>query len=629
MDLRLDHVRQRLRRKVALLPTPPSTCVSVTYSRPPRRPIQQLRQSTMTQSTIPRAHPSPPSTTQSQHPNFTTMVTEMNVTLRLLTSYDNWSSTFPYRLSTSLDNFVAAIQPPRRSQSCTDHLVTATDRYKSHIQSIVRHEIASTTIYHLRQLHSITADLRDWQLAADTVRRQLNRSHKHLSPATIQPILTHLMTFILDRDAAPNLLQRHFPTLMQIAANDDDHVPEESEVFITLSSTTDSTQPNHDNNIAAAAATNNRSSLINITLDDIEPQPAVNTDVPEDRRRISTEPTDAVHDNIEPEAAAAAAVNDYPSLADIVLHSPEEEPTIDTETQENQVPQSIQLPTSTPTFIIPRSPPFESVDLRRQLPTTPMVLSNTSTPHISHTPTPPLPQRLRPLPNRVTMPPTRRIPTSSTTAPSNRSPALPAIITRNNTSTPNNASTSSSSSHNHPASNSRIINNIRSFHHNLINHWKISPEPTNFTTLVIADSNGKRWLDTPHDWVVYSFGGMKLADVANIMKKSPTVSKFDRIIIHCGRNDSLTSVKDNVNNFVTFLHSVNHSQIFIVPSLLDPQLYEAGLRLFRSIIDEEFNNNAILFDEPELYNRLDTHDTKHYARTTAKHLIQAIIHHLN
>lgn len=642
MDLRLDHVRQRLLQvallptptttRPALLPTPPST--SHAYTQPSIPPIHQR-----TQPTTINSRRSTTITHQSQHPEFTTMVTELNVTLRLLFGYDNWSSSFPERLSTSLDHFVSSIQPPRRSQSCTEKLHSATDQYKRHVQNIVITELATTALIHLRRLHQITADLRDWQLAVDTVKRQLQRSHKHLIPAMTQPTFNDLLTFILDTSSpTDNLLRRFFPNLVQAAVTHNCDL--NNTQYIVLSSTTESTQPAVYNNInstdpsypAPAAAT--ESSLIEVSLDDSNSQPAAVSDVKDKQQPTTTTsfpPISAANNNSYPPDAATAAGN-QPSLIDIILHSPDMEPPVaDIE--------SSHIPTSTPTFIIPRSPPLPSSFLRRQLPTTPTASCSVTLLPSTDIPTPPLLQRLRALPSRTSIHTTttltrhtnQSIPTATTQSIS--SPTLPTTIAGNNTSTPINARVVTSPAQPRPNTSfvysANNINNIRSFPHSHINNWRISPEPPTFTTLVIADSNGKRWLDAPPDWVIYSFSGMKLADVSNIMSKSSTINNYERIIIHCGRNDSFQSVKQNVAAFVSFIHSFTHPHLFVVPSLLDPQMYESGLRLFRQIITEEFDQHAILYDEPELYCRLNIHDTKHYSRTTARLLIQVIVHHLN
>ncbi|NJL55966.1 hypothetical protein HC928_12815 [bacterium] len=582
MDLRLDHVRYRIRRKTPLLPTPH---------------IQQLKQQTTTSQRRPPLLPTPPSTLrshaqqpttvrrstlqQSLHPDFTNMVTELNVTTRLLYGYDNWSTSFPHRLSASLDNFVSSIQPPRRSEHCTAQLQQATNDYKDTISQIIKAHLASNTLVHLRRLRHIKADLRDWQLAVDTAKRQLQRSHRHLLPSATQHTFSNLLNFILHPSTSTSdLLAQHFPNITDAAAATttpaavSGSLEADETQFIVLSSTQDTT--------TTAAAD--------------EPAPDVDA-------------------HQEPSDTGAAA--DQSSLEDIILHSP------------NMVPTPHTTPTP-PTFIIPRSSPLSVSDLRRQLPVTPATTALTSA---IHTPTPPLPQRLRPRPHRSTNPATATTyhtaqPHPVTANQSITSPRPPTTISTNNTITP--IPTSSSPSF-QPATNTSnaVSENIRSFRHEQHNEWKIGPEPQHYDTLVIADSNGKRWTDAPPNWAIYSFGGMKLSDVSTIMAAAPNLSQFRYIVIHCGRNDSYLSVKANINNFVTFLHSLRLPRLLIVPSLMDPQLHEPALLLFQQIIVEEFGDASIVYDEPHLYYRLHKHDTKHYSCITARHLIQVIMHRLN
>lgn len=645
MDLRLEHVRERLRRKVAL-PTPsdprsldhrPSRLsrqpLLPTPSRPRMPPIQQPTQSTGNHPTRRVTTNSIPTTRRSQHPQFTSMVTEFNVTVRLLFGFDNWNTTFPQRLSTSLDNFVSAIQPPRRSQACTEQLLSATDTYKRHIKDIVVREIAATSIAHLQQLRGITADLHDWQLAADTVQRQLNRSHKHLIASLTQPVFNKLISFILDHNTSYDVLTRHFPTLMQTAsANSNTNPVNDSDVFVVLSSTSVAPQPPTTAVPTANHATTS-TPVTSIESTNIKTPPTISvpivitasTTLPEETAAASAAvpapeavvSNNVTYNNVDAAAAsthntdtanAAAAADNHPSIIDIILYSPEAAPVVDTLVNITPSTSSAHLPTSTPAFIIPRSPPFTASDLRRALPATPTA---SPIPCSSVTITPPLPQRLRPRTNRTAMPPPITRQSTQTTSHFKSSPSIPT------------QPVPSTSRHDFTS------DRIRAFNNKDIDNWKVEHESAQFTTLVIADSNGKRWLDAPTDWVVYSFSGMKLADVANIIRKSPSIRQYERIIVHCGRNDSFQSVKQHVIDFVTFLHSIDHPQLFIVPSLPDPQLYETGLRLLRTIISEEFGCRAILFDEPDLFVRLNPHDTKHYSRSTAEHLIRVIVHHLN
>ncbi|NJL56183.1 hypothetical protein HC928_14130 [bacterium] len=624
MDLRLDHVGERLRRKVPLLPTPPSTFPPVQQQQ------QQQQQSTRKRPTALLTTPSTSTHTtgeHSQHPQFTQMVTYLNVLIRLMFGFDNWKASFPQRLATSLDNFVQSIQPPRRTNSCTHRLQQASREYKDNITNIITSEIVSSAFEYLRLLRQIRAKVNDWRLARDTAERQLKRSHKHLSPSTTQLTLTTLMAFALDPSSAPleELIHKHLPFITPPRSTDINNTSDSQFIilsttdtnntsdtqFVTLSSTAaDNTSDNQYIIISTADITTPETSAQPTTSTAVLPPPsaasaaaASPTATPADNRSSLYEITISM-DEEEPSDLASippttstpvqAAVNkslypDQPSIDDIILHHSSEE---------EEVTDPAADP---PTFIVPRTSPLSASDLRRQPSSTPLASSSTVLPPVVHTPTPPLPQRLRPRLNHKTI-------------SSKQHPSAPVIYTHRPT-----ISGSTTGGH-----------NIRSFRYEEKEQWSITSKPTDaIDTLVIADSNGKRWNDAPSNWIIYSFGGMKLADVSRIMAAAPQILTFKYIIVHCGRNDSYLSVKGNVFNFVNALQAFSHPRLIIVPSLVDPQLHEPGLRLFHNVIKDEFGDKAIIHDEPQFYHRLQALDTKHYSRITARHLIQVIIHCLN
>ncbi|NJL56047.1 hypothetical protein HC928_13330 [bacterium] len=589
MDLRLDHVRERFRRKEPLLPTPTSTSP----------PIQQQRQQS-TSKRRPALLPTPSSYTQrtqqeSRHSQFTTMVTYLNVTLRLMFGLDNWKTSFPQRLATSLLNFTDSIQPPRRTDSCSQRLQEATQEYQNNIRNIVASETTSNILDHLRLLRQIRANLSDWRLAADTAERQLKRSHKHLSPSTTQRTLNSLIAFALDSSTSPaeELVRKYFPSIVlpacTVASNTSD------DQFITLSST-DHNNTSCDQYIILSSTNANTPDTSHLANDPTPltastPTTATPAAVPSPPSPPTTAKTiatpAAVPANSLPSSPEATAA-DQPSIDEITIDSADEEDTT--------VPAA-----NPPIFIVPRTSPLSASDLRRQLPSTPAVSNSSTLPSAIHTPTPPLPQRLRPRRNRMTIPSKQHSTALIASTP---------LPTASGTST--------------------AVNNIRSFRYEEKDQWKINTEPSDAVdTLVIADSNGKRWNDAPSNWLIYSFGGMKLVDVSRIMAAAPNIKKYKHVIIHCGRNDSYLSVKANVSEFVNFLQAYRHRRLLIVPSLADPQLHEPGLRLFHNVVSDEFGDMAIIHDEPQFYHRLHSQDVKHYSRTTARHLIHVILHRLN
>lgn len=614
---------------------PPSTSIS-TVRRPNAHTTTTRQDQTTTETT---------SITRSNNPAFLDMVNGINITVRLLIAYGNWDSEFPWRLSKALRNFTDSVQPPRRSSAVDRRLAEATNKYKKTIHHIIINDIAISAIQQLENLRSIRASPSDWQLAADTATRQLRRSHKHIVPALLLPVINKVMLFIRDTSTTPDLLKRYFPHLVYYATNNpnpSNTTIHDSSEHIILSSTTTNAPSTPINNtnpniLIPAPAAERQITLTDIVLDspDFEHRATSDTETDNDHAAV---PTNTTHSSPIPTTSDRQPNSTPAPSGNVVLHpspsaphlQPAHSPTSRTSTSTTRPPLSQQskLPTSNRRRLPAISTPAGTTCGHSQATLTPTAAA-------TH---PSLPASATPANTDNNIPTSRQLPTPTSSIPTSSSsttasPTTAAVTTVSTTaSAPAGAivrrSSATSSSHSVIATDS--TDNIRPFYSCRRNMWRIKPEPAKYTTLVIADSNGKRWVDAPDHWVIYSFSGMRLGDVANIMSRSmQLIQQYQKLIIHCGRNDTFRSVADNFETFVSYINTVTHPPITIVPSLVDPHQDEPGLTQLRQMISEEFSNNAVLFNQPQHFVRYRPPDLKHYHRSTARHLITAIIDHLN
>ena len=555
MDLRIPPPsRLRAPPKIGLLPTPPPIRICDNrYNQPP----DEINNGNRKMNHPNRQRNRPTEDQHSSHPQFTTMVTLFNVITRLLIALENWQSSFPSKLGTVLKNFTDNIRPPRRSSTLTESLATLTHHYKQDISSAVTDDIKRTTTNQLNLIRGITANSKDWHLAATTARKQLLRSHHHINAGKLHSFHKVILDLISNTDTSvESVFLPHRPLTSH----------QSNQVIETTSSSSSPSPPSPP------------------------PPPPLLSTLPTSTPRIPQRPI------------------------------PRESTTL----------SSLSPMTSAPLLPLPPPPPSSQGHLRTSYPNSHCggnvtlydIICNSTSAHDDSTsdPTPSLlPMNSSPSPSSDSSSIAEETTLTLSTHPTDTGSDKPRTTSGNNT-------TSS-----HPIVHQNDINlyRIRPFYPSHKNTWRISSEEEPFDTLIIADSNGKRWMDAPTNWLVYAFSGMKLQDVANIMKKSPSIARFKRIIIHCGRNDSFESVKYNIESFVDFLKGYTGPPITIIPSLPDPGLDETGLHLFRTIISEEFENAAVIFNQPHLYERLRPRDYKHYSRSTAKYLIDSIIQHLN
>ena len=549
----------------------------------------------------------PPQSNRSSNPAFVDMVRGINSTARLLFGYDNWQAQFPWRLSQALQNFTESIHPPHRAATTGNRLNETTKIYKKKIQQIVINELCISAIQQLEHLHTIQASSADWQLAAETAMRQLRRSHKHIIPALLQPLIKKIVNYSQETDTQARTLKRYFPQLLsqqQHSSNGSDTT--ESSEYIVLSSTANeptspvqTTSPSADNSSsnndeANTGVINQAPSTVDLTTlsDIILHSPDLNDDQ-------STADTEADNGNTNSTTHSTPAAARSPANSTLIG----QQETASATTTTTTAPLTTQHP-------LPQRTKLPVASGKRSLQTTPV---NTPTDNTQS----------------VTNGTSRHRPTTRTSA------TAAAAAAATNTTTVVSAAAGTTTPSQQPSTSSLSTtddtsSNIRPFYYSQRLHWRIKSESERFTTLVIADSNGKRWTDAPRHWVIYSFSGMSLGDVTDIMSASMAeIKKYQKIIIHCGRNDSFRSIAANYDNFATFISSITHPPITIVPSLIDPRHQEPGLIQLRQMIAEGFENDAILYDEPQHYVRWRPADLKHYHNSTAKHLIDAIIRDLN
>jgi hypothetical protein len=159
----------------------------------PRTTIHTTKSTNNRTNTHPHTHNTRTNSLTQPHstnPHFTSLVTHINSLLRLLHSTHSWEAGIPTRLQSSVNTFISSIHPPAPSPSLEQQLNT-------HSQAFLRHIRLTVTTHNNTTYTRLLADLsalnrQDYALAESVVRRQLKRSHPHLTQNTITQYLTSI-----------------------------------------------------------------------------------------------------------------------------------------------------------------------------------------------------------------------------------------------------------------------------------------------------------------------------------------------------------------------------------------------------------------------------------------------------
>ena len=676
-----DHLRLRAppkRAHVVTLVDPsisrtsrPIRLMDIVFPTAPQRPTNIVPPRRLYSDVVRGPPPKATRQERSDLPEFTALVTLINVVTRLILGLQSWTSSFPRRLESALNNFTESIQPPRRSVVLTTRLRDSTNIYKSIIRKQVCDEYRSNITAQLRALDMDNhPSEEDFEMAIGVAKRQLRRSHKHFDEGTLDAVIQRLAAFRADeyKHTFKQNIAEHFPELLQTGLPSKVNIATQTSIqgghggscwspsdrFPIAAGGTRGTAGGHDVRGVSACPAGYREedtsvdNGIETVHSDATPRTPQSVVADHDGGPVTA--IAAIDEDVAHTDTAVGASN----LCHIVhaeVHAADTEDgpgatcqrdgsggndNVPSRPVEHEVHQTDTLDDVEPDVVEPDTsglPPRDVLHSISVADTSVGRSPSTSTPrhpgpglHFPHS---------RPSTPRSTANPTvdaatlaavaqlaRRSVTHESSAQSTSSGSTPSI---------RRLPTPPAGGPGRPAYIPLGTNNIRSAYHSHQKWWKVKTEPIQYQTLVIADSNGKRWFDTPDDWVIYSFSGMKIADIPSIIGRSTAVRNFRQIIIHVGTNDDTSSVVANLDRFISYIKSTS-LPIWIVPSIIDPCNTPSAttyLQNLRTILAEEFGDRCILYDDISTYHRFSDTDNKHYSRSTARHLIRHILHCLN
>lgn len=166
--------------------------------------------------------------------------------------------------------------------------------------------------------------------------------------------------------------------------------------------------------------------------------------------------------------------------------------------------------------------------------------------------------------------------------------------------------------------------------------WKTDKPATGQRTLVITDSNGRNWINTPDDWTVYSFSGASLSNITNLLNNIEDAQSWTNIIICIGVNDIYSSCDigtfyRRITALYDSLRSIHKNATFVIPPYSGPHYPKHILDRFSALdgyIREIFDPLHVIRNQKIHFAPLD--DTnKHYTRSVAQKIIDNIVHTLS
>ena len=165
--------------------------------------------------------------------------------------------------------------------------------------------------------------------------------------------------------------------------------------------------------------------------------------------------------------------------------------------------------------------------------------------------------------------------------------------------------------------------------------WTIDRPLDGRNILVITDSNGKTWTNTPQNWTVYAFSGAHIDDITELLDKQPLDKNWHIVIISVGINDVFTHPPDvDLNNKLQALANKCKQQhdhvIFVTPP--HNKSYHASIHvkiftLLQEFATKHFTADNCINTENITFKYQNINDNKHYTLDTADKIINLIKSH--
>ncbi len=159
----------------------------------------------------------------------------------------------------------------------------------------------------------------------------------------------------------------------------------------------------------------------------------------------------------------------------------------------------------------------------------------------------------------------------------------------------------------------------------------------NTTTVVIADSNGRRWENIPEDWIVHAFSGAKLNDAIDLLESIQIPTQIRNIVLALGINNR-DATSDDITRCITKLNDLRQRKTLTVKFLMVPQHPNLTPEQANNIAHlnrtarDLFGTDFIVCPPRQQIQPLMTGEAAHYTKVTADRIIELIkphVAHLN
>jgi hypothetical protein len=155
----------------------------------------------------------------------------------------------------------------------------------------------------------------------------------------------------------------------------------------------------------------------------------------------------------------------------------------------------------------------------------------------------------------------------------------------------------------------------------------------NTTTVVIADSNGRRWENIPEDWIVHAFSGAKLNDAIDLLESIQIPTQILNIVLALGINNR-DAPSDDITRCITKLNDFRQRTTFTVKFLMVPQHPNFTPEQANNIAHlnrtarDLFGTDFIVGPPRQLIQPLMIGEAAHYTKVTADRIIELIKPHM-
>lgn len=170
--------------------------------------------------------------------------------------------------------------------------------------------------------------------------------------------------------------------------------------------------------------------------------------------------------------------------------------------------------------------------------------------------------------------------------------------------------------------------------HSLRRRWKIDEPDQDQDVLVIADSNGTRWIDKPTNWTVYAFSGATIYDAIELIESTDLAKSWKLIIISVGVNDIVSNnlssaiLSERVGKLAATCKAVDIPVLFVVPPRSKTFYSQNEMDKFETLQKcaiDFFSCDYVICNDDIAFAPSNPNDNKHYDRSVARNIVLNIV----